>query len=248
MGDATVARNMSRMHVLNLVRNLALLGLMLTACATSAPIMHEDAEAPEVVSSSWDEARADPTCVVPLCDEARCAFWRCQDVVEVDAHPVLLAQATVTQPLSLPPLVPGPSASRWWGHPLAVPNHAAPVFEIPWHNWKTRQLSAPKLFRHQCLTPPREPFEKHHIFPQQPVLARWFKTKNIDIHAFTIRIPQSFHQWLHSGGPEGGQWNAAWRQFKDKNPDVPPEEVWRFAGELMSRFGVIGPLVPYYCE
>jgi hypothetical protein len=169
------------MYILNFAKGLALLGLLLTACATSAPTMRENAETPEVVSSSWDEARADPTCVVPMCGEARCAVWRCQDVAEVEPHPVLLAQATVTQPLSLPPLVQGPGASRWWGHPLAEPNHAAPVFEIPWHNWKTRQLSAPKL-------------------------------------------------------------------FKDKNPDVPPEEVWRFAGELMSRFGVNGPLVPYYCE
>jgi hypothetical protein len=26
------------------------------------------------------------------------------------------------------------------------------------------------------------------------------------------------------------------------------EEMWAFAGELMSRFGVNGPLVPYYCD
>jgi hypothetical protein len=24
--------------------------------------------------------------------------------------------------------------------------------------------------------------------------------------------------------------------------------MWAFAGELMSRFGVNGPLVPYYCD
>jgi hypothetical protein len=26
------------------------------------------------------------------------------------------------------------------------------------------------------------------------------------------------------------------------------EDIWRFAGELMLRFGVNGPLVPYYCD
>jgi uncharacterized lipoprotein (TIGR02269 family) len=238
------------MDLLRSRMGLALLGLLLTACSASSPAVREEAETPEVVSSSWEEARADVTCLVPLCEEERCAIWRCQDVAEVEAWPVLLAQATVSPPgLTFPtPLGPGPSASRWWGHPLGVPRYADPVFEIPWHNWKTRELSAPRLYRHQCLNPPREPFEKHHIFPQQKILARWFKRHRIDIHAFTLRVPRSFHQWLHSGGPEGGQWNEAWRQFQKNNPDALPEEIWRFAGELMMRFGVNGPLVPYYCD
>ncbi|MCY1075441.1 TIGR02269 family lipoprotein [Archangium sp. miwbw1] len=189
-------------------RGLALLGLLLTACVTSAPVEREDVEAPKAVSSSWEDARADPTCVVPLCDEERCAIWRCQDVTEGDDHPVLLAQVLVpqTEPMLPLPLGPGPNASRWWGHPLAEPRYASPVFEIPWHNWKTRELSKRRLYLSQCLIP-REPFEKHHIFPQEPGLARWFKREGLDIHAFTIRIPQSFHRWLHSGGPNGGQWN-----------------------------------------
>src|SRR4051794_20364884 len=98
---------------------LAVLCVLLSACATSAPIVREEAEAPEVVSSSWDEARADDTCVVPLCDEAYCALWRCQDVAE--ARPVLLAQATVApmvEPMLPESVMEGPSASRWWGHPL----------------------------------------------------------------------------------------------------------------------------------
>ncbi|ATB38591.1 hypothetical protein CYFUS_004026 [Cystobacter fuscus] len=48
----------------------------------------------------------------------------------------------------------------------------------------------------RCI-PSREPFEKHHIFPQEPLLAGWFKRQSIDIHAFTIRLPRSFHSWLH---------------------------------------------------
>ncbi|WNG42405.1 TIGR02269 family lipoprotein [Archangium violaceum] len=228
--------------------------MLLCACASSAPTVRE-AQAPEVVSSAWEEARADATCVVPLCDEERCAIWRCQDVVEAEAPPVRLAQAMVPAPAPAPvpmfrtPLAEAPSASRWWGHPLAVPTRVEPVFEIPWHNWKTRELSAPRLFRHQCLSPPREPFEKHHIFPQEVELARWFKRKGIDIHAFTIRLPRSFHRWLHSNGPQGGQWNEAWRQFMMKNRDIAgAEDIWWFAGELMMRFGVNGPLVPYSCD
>jgi uncharacterized lipoprotein (TIGR02269 family) len=178
--------------------------------------------------------------VVPLCDEERCTLWRCQDVVEVDSPAVVLALSTqgFRPPLGNP--------NRWWGHPLAAPTHVEPVFEIPWHNWRTRaQL---EHWKHPlvCMLPP-EPLEKHHIFPQQQSLAKWFARRHIDIHAFTIRLPKSFHTWLHSGGPEGGQWNEAWRQFARENPGATTEEIWRFAFELMSRFGVNGPLVPYYC-
>ncbi|MGZ3461017.1 MAG: SitA6 family polymorphic toxin lipoprotein [Archangium sp.] len=228
---------------------LALLGVLLSACVTTAPGVREDAEAPEVVSSSWTEARADPSCVVPQCDGERCAIWRCRDVAEAEAHPVLLAQATAAEPVLEPilpeSLVEGPSTSRWWGRTLAGPDSAAPVFEIPWHNWKAQEQSAPRPLRRLCINLLREPFEKHHIFPQQKDLALWFEGKGIDIHAFTIRVPQSFHRWLHSGGPAGGQWNEAWRQFHENNRGASPAEIWHFAGELMMRFGVNGPFVPY---
>jgi uncharacterized lipoprotein (TIGR02269 family) len=234
------------MNVLTWKRGLALLGLLLTACATSTPTVRKD-EAPETVSSSWEEAREDPSCVVPLCDEERCAVWRCRDVVEAETHPVLLAQATVVEPLPSLPQVH--NASRWWGVPLAAPTRADPVFEIPWHNWRERERLKLKEYRFHCIIRPREPFQKHHIFPRQRVLALWFESRHIDIHAFTIRIPESFHTWLHSGGPEGGQWNEAWRQFMRENRDTASaEDMWRFAGELMNRFGVNGPLVPYYCD
>jgi uncharacterized lipoprotein (TIGR02269 family) len=210
--------------------------------------VHED-EAPETVSASWEEARADPSCVVPLCDEARCALWRCQYLVEVemDAAPsVVLARGPMPQAMR-PPLVGHPS--RWWGRPLAAPTYQEPVFEIPWHNWKVREQLAQQQRKHPlaCMLPP-EPLEKHHIFPQQQKLARWFTLKGIDIHAYTISLPRSFHRWLHSGGPEGGQWNEAWRQFQEDNHGASPEEIWRFAFELMFLFKVNGPLVPYCQE
>jgi len=238
---------------------LALLGLLLSACVTSTPAVREEDETPEAVSTSWVDARADPTCVVPLCDEERCALWRCQDVAEVEAHPVLLAQAMVPAVEPAPLFEPAPmlrtpgvgDPARWWGVPLATPTGVDPIFEIPWHHWREReqQRLAQKIYRFYCLRGPHEPYEKHHIFPQQKDLALWFKGKHIDIHAFTIRLPRSFHQWLHSGGPQGGQWNEAWRQFVMKNRDTATtEDIWRFAGDLMSRFGVMGPLVPYYCD
>ncbi|HEX8439645.1 TIGR02269 family lipoprotein [Archangium sp.] len=227
-------------------RWLPLLGVLLAACATSTPVLREDDEAPEVVAS-WEEARADPSCVVPLCDEERCALWRCQDLVEeVDAPSVVLARGPMPAVGLRPPLVGNPS--RWWAPPLAAPTNAEPVFEIPWHHWKMReQLAQQRKHPLRCMLPP-EPLEKHHIFPQQEDLAKWFERKHIDIHAFTVSLPRSFHRWLHSGGPEGGQWNEAWRQFQEKNRGASTEEIWQFAFELMFQFRVNGPFVPYYCE
>ncbi|HZH16489.1 MAG TPA: TIGR02269 family lipoprotein [Archangium sp.] len=187
----------------------------------------------------------DPSCVVPLCDEDRCALWRCRELVEAAPSPspsVVLALDTTVG--LRPPVVGNPN--RWWGHPLAVPTYADPVFEIPWRNWKLRDQLARQKHPLGCMLPP-EPLEKHHIFPQQQRLARWFKRKGIDIHAFTILLPRRFHQRLHSGGTAGWQWNEAWRQFQDNNDGATTEEIWRFAFELMFLFRVNGAFVPYYC-
>ncbi|PTL85071.1 TIGR02269 family lipoprotein [Vitiosangium sp. GDMCC 1.1324] len=233
-------------------RWLALLGVLLAACATSTTGVREDDEAPEVVSS-WEEAREDPSCVVPLCEGERCALWRCRDVVEVessaaeeDSSPtVVLARGPMPQAMR-PPLVGNPG--RWWGRNVAAPTYEEPVFEIPWHNWKERGERARQRKHPLGCMLPREPLEKHHIFPQAWDLALWFKDKGIDIHAFTISLPQSFHRRLHSGGPAGGQWNEAWRRFQKENFGADPQEIWQFAFELMFLFKVNGPLVPYYCQ
>ncbi|WNG43156.1 DUF2380 domain-containing protein [Archangium minus] len=116
------------MNVLPSRRGFALLCMLLSACVSSSVTVHECNEAPETVPS-WEEARTDPSCLVPRCDEERCTLWRCQDMVEVDTPtvvPALWAQAY------RPPLVGRPS--RWWGRTLATPTGVEPVFEIPWHN------------------------------------------------------------------------------------------------------------------
>jgi uncharacterized lipoprotein (TIGR02269 family) len=232
------------------MRWLTLVCVLLAACATPASGVREDREDDESLDavSSWDEARADPSCVVPLCDEEHCALWRCRDLVEIEEVPspspsVVLALDTTVG--LRPPLVGNPN--RWWGHPLAVPTYAEPIFEIPWHNWKLRDQLARQKHPLGCMLPP-EPLEKHHIFPQQLTLAKWFELKRIDIHAFTILLPRSIHRGLHSGAPAGGQWNEAWRQFRKNNENATTEEIWRFAFEHMFLFRVNGPFTPYYCQ
>ncbi len=250
--------NVGRMGLTHFKHWFPLLAVLLTACVTSTPVVPGGDEAPDAVDS-WEEARADPSCVVPLCDEARCAIWRCRDVVEVeveveasravDVPDVVLAKGTypvvvrpLTRPLLRPWTDPGVTTAvrepwegnphRWWGHPVAAPTVVDPVFEIPWHNWKTREPRVARQLRHwQCSLRPKEPYEKHHIFPQAADLALWFTRQKIDIHAFTIRLPKSFHQWLHSGGPNGGQWNEAWRRFKDDKEEATAEEMWAIHAE-----------------
>lgn len=137
------------MRPLSSPRSLALLCVLLSACATSrSAASSEELEATDIVYS-WQEARADPSCVVPLCDAERCALWRCQDVVEVQAHPVLLAQLLVPEVEMEPELrIPmEENPGRWWGRPLAAPSGTEPVFEIPWHNWKAHERLAFKEYR-----------------------------------------------------------------------------------------------------
>jgi uncharacterized lipoprotein (TIGR02269 family) len=95
------------------------------------------------------------------------------------------------------------------------------------------------------LTPGR--FEKHHIFPQAPDLASWFKDSGLRIHDYTMPIPRDLHRRIHAGGDRGGAWNNAWRDFRKGNPTPTPEELHKHAGELIYRFQLLGgPVQPYY--
>ncbi|AKQ69002.1 putative lipoprotein [Myxococcus hansupus] len=95
---------------------------------------------------------------------------------------------------------------------------------------------------------PRGKLIKHHLFPQEPRLAAWFRAAGIDIHQFTMVVPEHVHWRIHSGkgmGP-GGAWNNAWRRFVVANPRPPSKDViMRHAIELAFRFELSGPVVPY---
>jgi uncharacterized lipoprotein (TIGR02269 family) len=87
---------------------------------------------------------------------------------------------------------------------------------------------------------------KHHLFPQAQEFREWLKNNGIDVHAWTMVIPEQVHLRIHRGA-NGGPWNEAWRQFKDANlyRQVPKEEMLRKAFELAYRFDIVGPIVPY---
>lgn len=214
---------------------LLLLTGLLAACATSSPVGPDALEAPPEVVDSWEEGCGDPRTLVLLCqeDSDECGLFVCREVVP---GPVVLASrgGGFSGPNSQGPFRRWRRGARW-------PGESAPVFTFRFN----RHLE-PKPLVPQLPQLPSGRYVRHHIFPQASDLARWFTRQGVpDIHQFTMVIPEHIHREIHSGGPRGGVWNQAWRQFRDVNSTASPAEIYRHAGELIFRFELTGPLVPY---
>ncbi|MFY2562521.1 TIGR02269 family lipoprotein [Corallococcus terminator] len=192
------------------------------------------------VQEAWEAAEQecdDPgedQCVALLCLEDACGFYRCEDVpgeIELARFPPARPPAAAA--------APGSGPRRNWGGAQKLPPGAVMTFP----NWNgaptevippSRQLTAGR-------------WEKHHIFPQQRELKEWFERQGVKIHHYTMPIPRDLHYRIHNVGGQGGQWNQAWRDFKDANPLAAPIEIYKHAGELIHRFQLIGgPVQPYY--
>ncbi|NMO14014.1 TIGR02269 family lipoprotein [Pyxidicoccus fallax] len=216
---------------------------VLSACASSHPALRawEDA-APAVGCESPEE----DSCVVLACEERLCGFFHCEDVEleeeSLQGSELEIERVQYVRPgLPMGPVRPG-RVSRW---SPAMRRGAEPVMTFRWY--AASQPPPP---------PPRVPFallpaprlQKHHIFPQAQDLAMWFREQGINIHDYTLLIPEYVHRRIHSGGPSGGLWNEAWREFivSNRRRDVPREEIFRHAGALIYRFELTGPVVPYY--
>ncbi len=87
---------------------------------------------------------------------------------------------------------------------------------------------------------------KHHLFPKAAEFRDWFRRAGINIHDWTMVIPEHIHRQIHSGTGRGGLWNTAWRVYMDANPNPPGRDVLlRHAIELAFRYELTGPIVPY---
>lgn len=192
------------------------------------------------MQQAWDEAEleclapGEDQCVALMCLGDTCGFYRCEDMpgeVELARFPPARPPAAAA--------APGMGPRRNWGAAQELPKGAVMTFP----NWggAPERVIPPS---HQ-LTPGR--WEKHHIFPQSEELARWFVRQGVKIHNYTMPIPLHVHRRIHNGNGRGGAWNDAWREFKQRNEDASPTEIFQFAGELIHRFDLIGgPIQPYY--
>jgi uncharacterized lipoprotein (TIGR02269 family) len=215
--------------------SLALVSLLLTACAISLPASHawEGAEQGDI--TACDDTDADP-CVVLACDEGECGVFDCEDV-----DPEALTRTA-------------------WGHGTELAQFYRPPFRGPGtqRNWRRAGLRdgvQPRMtfhfqYRHGFL--PAFPrlegkLVRHHLFPQAPKFREWFRNSGINIHEWTMLLPEQVHLRIHRGA-NGGPWNEAWRQFKEANEgrQLSREDLLRKAFELALRFDIVGPVMPYY--
>jgi RHS repeat-associated protein len=85
----------------------------------------------------------------------------------------------------------------------------------------------------------------HHVFPQQfeGEFEQIFKGTGETIHDYTIPLPQSLHQTIHSNG-----WNADWEEFLFSNDALPSAtDTKAFATQQIFDYGLEDylPFVPY---
>ncbi|MCP3098262.1 TIGR02269 family lipoprotein [Myxococcus sp. K15C18031901] len=192
------------------------------------------------IQQAWEEAELEcnapdeDLCVTLLCLEDACGFYRCEDMpgeVELARFPPARPPAAAA--------APGSGPRRNWGASQKLPPGSVMTFPN-WNGAPTNVLPPSRQ-----LTPGR--WEKHHIFPQERELKEWFERQGVKIHDYTMPIPRDLHYRIHSAGGRGGEWNQAWRDFKESNPTAAPVEIYKHAGELIHRFQLMGgPIQPYY--
>ena len=207
---------------------------LLAACASTQPALMSSGEG--TATSAGCDAPGDDKCVVLACDEGLCGFFDCGDVLaststELDVRPAL------ARPPGL--LMGGPRPGRWWRRAPWLRGGAEPVMTFRMYPERPLPPAQPAL--------PAPRMQKHHLFPQAPTLAQWFRDRGINIHDYTMRIPEHVHRRIHGGGPSGGMWNEAWRQFIDgPGKTASTEQIFQHVGVLIYRFELAGPVMPYY--
>ena len=217
-------------------RSLSLLWVLLTVlvlpgCGTTSPSARAWTEAEGVGVQECEAPEADQ-CVVLACDgeEGVCGVFGCEDV-----EPEALAPSV--EPARYRPPLRSPGSSRNWRR-TGLREGAQPRMTF---HFRYREGFLPAFPRQEGK------LVKHHLFPQAPDLAAWFKDNGINHHQWTMVLPEHVHLRIHRGASRGGLWNQAWREFRDANRDreVPPAELLAKAFELAYRFDIVGPIVPY---
>lgn len=215
--------------------SLCLSSLLILACAAPIPALRAWEDTEHSNTGSCEAPDADQ-CVVLACDEGECGIFSCEDV-----DPEALARAHSEHGVEL---VRG-----------YRPSFRAPGPHRSWRRAGLRDDARPRMtfhFRYRDGFVPAFPLlegklVRHHLFPQAQEFREWFRASNINVHEWTMLIPEKEHLRIHSGGGRGGLWNEAWRQFRLANEGrrVSKEEMLSKAFELALRYEIAGPIVPY---
>lgn len=180
-------------------------------------------------------AHEEDRCIVIACDGEMgdCGVFLCSDVETEGSGTVELAQFRPP-----PPRRPPPRAPRNWRH-TGIRDGARPRAVVPYFAYRWGYLPAFPNLEGKVV--------RHHLFPQAGEFALFFKRHRINIHQYTMLVPEPLHLRLHAGR-DGGPWNEAWRHYVRANAGreyVPEQDLLSHAIELCFRFRLAGPIVPY---
>jgi uncharacterized lipoprotein (TIGR02269 family) len=215
-----------------------LVSFALAACATAQPVGSDGSgDADEGPAVSFEEACQDESSLLALCAGQQCGMYRCREVMK---H-LTVGQVVRTWAEVEPLAGVGEGAQRNWGSAQELPWDSRPVFIIP---WSPRPLLPSQQKELEATAEERnKPHERHHIFPQ--AFREWFTAQGVNIDEYVILLEVEKHRSIHRGA-NGGPWNAAWYQFIISHREAKPEEIYRFAGQLIYEFQLFGPVVPYW--
>jgi uncharacterized lipoprotein (TIGR02269 family) len=239
---------------------LLLVSGVLAGCAGVPHSVGQGEAGCEQEAASFEEVCQQESSLLALCEGRQCAAYRCREVAEYFSYGQVVRTQAVVRPPPRPPgppprpptepgigtgPEPGTDAWRNWGSAQKLPWQLQPVFIIPWGDTSPPLLKPGVVELWVRQEGQRDkPYERHHIYPQEQELKKWFERKGINIHQWTLALEIEEHRRIHRG-PNGGAWNEAWRRFKRANEDATKQEIELHAGKLIYEFNLYGVVVPY---
>lgn len=153
-----------------------------------------------VLVEACEQPEAD-RCIAVACDGelGECGVFLCSDVEIVEAVAVEPAQFRPPPPSRRPP----PRGPNSWRH-TGIRNGARPRAVVPHFAYRFGYLPAFPVLEGKLV--------RHHWFPQAEEFALFFRQYDINVHQYTMLIPEPIHLRIHAGS-RGGPWNDAWRRY-----------------------------------